>query len=153
MPFGENVFCDSLSAYVNGTAAVNRPAATVWGRHTNLYVRTTFTTLNKASFTGTIKIIVDNDLLGIWVNGQMIPATDMQRDGCDGIATMLSYNIPSANLVENQPNVIGVKVRDHDAANDTSNQSFLNIALVLPNGYSADGQGAAATIGKCVCIG
>jgi len=157
MPFGENVFCTQMTKYLSDkNARVGRPATTLWKRATDLFVIGKFqSTAAGAGFSATLSLVVDNDLLGVWVNGNLVVATQPNVDGCPGVSTPFNTVIhgAQANVVIGE-NTLAIRVRDHDSSTSTGNQVFLAAQLVTNNVYPTDGQstGTYGTDGTCVCV-
>jgi len=177
-PFGQNVFCDSMSTYFGantstGDTLIGRPARTNWDRKTDIYLLGQFSAPANG-FSGNFEIVVDNGLEGVWINGIAVTESDPQfynlRSGCGnvddpnnpaapGVNWILSVPIGSGMLNQDgSPNLLAVWARDvSNAANtdpmtSTNDQSFLVMNLVYTNGYTPGTSAQYTTDGNCVCL-
>jgi len=158
MPFGENCFCADLNPYLADQNAVDgRAANTTWTRSTDLYIITSFTSYAQGNaFGGTLTVVVDNDLVGVWVNGIAVnpdPVT-WSRDGCTGVTTPLTVTFtdtPAGDAIQIGTNTLAIQVRDHGDFG-TGNQSFFMASLTQGITYATGGQTVTSTPDNCVCI-
>jgi len=171
MPFGEYIFCGSsysgcqasgcMSQWVSNAGPAAPNGTTDWPRGTILYLVSSFTSTTTGSqFQGQMNIVVDNDLLGLWINGNPVTTSNCPpnsgtppdcRSGCTGVSTILNEPIPGADVVVGV-NSIAVQVRDDGTNVDTGNQSFCDIQVVVTPVYSSSGQGVSTSTGTCACL-
>lgn len=171
-PFGEQIICSALSAYVSGPIGTSTSpgpqGATDFPRNTLLFVRSHFWVNSQAGFSGSALIIADNNILGVYVNGNPLITTPLNRGCCNdgdcgagiiGVTTPVTFPIPSS-VVVNGDNVIAIKVQDQDGSplDGTGNpyygnQSFLDVELAIDTVYPT----GASTLGgtsdtTCICF-
>jgi len=180
--FGQNLFCDSISPYIGADPSVknggddkwvNRPAHTEWFRKTDLYLRGFFNAPKQGFSNGKLLIVVDNQLLKMYINGQELSLNAQQqslynsRSGC-GVAgvnnaatvnAIIEVDIPAQILRDDGKNLIAIQARDISNGDNTEpwtsegDQAFFDLSVSY-NTFITDGQdgGSFSTPGTCICL-
>lgn len=129
-PFGDNVYCTQLDAYVNS----NNVAATLWpaapstsaSSYLWAFVQVYINPQGPipASYRGYIKLIVDNQLEGAWVNGHPIIYTPLNRENCPGVSAEVTLPFDINLINPNGYTSFAFKLEDHGS------QSFFNVKVI-----------------------